>query len=552
MIERESCYYETVERHHEKTDFESNNRTENIYENIPVDADETDRSVGPKLEEPDLVVGLDTPTLNLPAACPVSASEIAFDPKSVKDRMFLSTDDASCLLFTQTVTSPMLTPSEENIDFLKGFNQNTHSDNSNAVASQNSDEKTYTLGNARCGTPSHAPNNDGTANHVSNTADDKHVQIVPDIVSHAPAAIEDAPSPTRPDEEDLENIYENDDILGESENIYENIDDLRTDLKAQTIDFIRNETYDQLPSCRPIENPRTTVNESENAYEIVIPSAEPSTNSPEPTFPHQKIQTSVEVAETPSNTKSQNIETSNFNSSNELTSNIDNTEEETSNIDSFNEITSNIDNSAKETSNSNEEQSNIDKFDIDQGNGDGTCGETPREVEGDAVPSLHIVETLKKQFCRTETNSSYVELVEMSNLDVTERINKFENIGPSKEDQPTNSCDDVVVSLLFCYYLHYFITLLLFRSLTHSLTRCFVSLLFFFFANSNRKMCFLQIETVEHTTTTFETTFESQNGQEKGIKKKKTKKSRSHEKENISVVSCFCFDINTFLFGTKN
>lgn len=41
--------------------------------------------------------------------------------KSVKDRMFLSTDDVSCLLFTQTVTSPMLTPSEENIDFLKGF-----------------------------------------------------------------------------------------------------------------------------------------------------------------------------------------------------------------------------------------------------------------------------------------------------------------------------------------------------------------------------------------------------------------------------------------------
>lgn len=53
--------------------------------------------------------------------------------KSAKSRMFLSTDDTSCLLFTQTVTSPMLTPSEENIDFLKGFKcqsiQNTQSDN---------------------------------------------------------------------------------------------------------------------------------------------------------------------------------------------------------------------------------------------------------------------------------------------------------------------------------------------------------------------------------------------------------------------------------------
>ncbi|CAH2006951.1 unnamed protein product [Acanthoscelides obtectus] len=50
--------------------------------------------------------------------------------KSVKS-MFLNTDDAAAtLLFTQTVTSPMLTPSEENIDFLKGFQrENTNSDN---------------------------------------------------------------------------------------------------------------------------------------------------------------------------------------------------------------------------------------------------------------------------------------------------------------------------------------------------------------------------------------------------------------------------------------
>ncbi|XP_031330140.1 uncharacterized protein LOC116161072 isoform X9 [Photinus pyralis] len=52
------------------------------------------------------------------------------EPKSVKDRMFLSTDDASCLLFTQTVTSPMLTPSEENIDFLQGFKRESISNES--------------------------------------------------------------------------------------------------------------------------------------------------------------------------------------------------------------------------------------------------------------------------------------------------------------------------------------------------------------------------------------------------------------------------------------
>lgn len=51
--------------------------------------------------------------------------------KSIKDRMLLSTDNTSCLLFTQTITSPMLTPSEENIDFLKGFHQTTETIDNN-------------------------------------------------------------------------------------------------------------------------------------------------------------------------------------------------------------------------------------------------------------------------------------------------------------------------------------------------------------------------------------------------------------------------------------
>ena len=58
--------------------------------------------------------------------------------KSVKDRMFLSTDDASCLLFTQTVTSPMLTPSEENIDFLKGFRRTSDGDTPSSSDATNS------------------------------------------------------------------------------------------------------------------------------------------------------------------------------------------------------------------------------------------------------------------------------------------------------------------------------------------------------------------------------------------------------------------------------
>ncbi|XP_017774525.1 PREDICTED: myosin-9 isoform X1 [Nicrophorus vespilloides] len=55
-------------------------------------------------------------------------SEQQIETRSVKDRMFLSTDSTSCLLFSQTVTSPMLTPSEERVDFIKGFQRDSPPD----------------------------------------------------------------------------------------------------------------------------------------------------------------------------------------------------------------------------------------------------------------------------------------------------------------------------------------------------------------------------------------------------------------------------------------
>lgn len=84
--------------------------------------------------------GVTIETEDFDASCPpdlaASCLGAADANKSAKDRMFLCTDDSSCLLFTQTVTSPMLTPSEESIDFLKGFrrdsSQNTLSDNSSS------------------------------------------------------------------------------------------------------------------------------------------------------------------------------------------------------------------------------------------------------------------------------------------------------------------------------------------------------------------------------------------------------------------------------------
>ncbi|XP_066153755.1 uncharacterized protein [Euwallacea fornicatus] len=90
----------------------------NLYESVEMRPDEMKK---------------ETPKLNLPTTCLTDYSEEKSPEKcSAKDRMFLSCDETSTLLFTQTVTSPMLTPSEENIDFLKGFQRNnTVSDESN-------------------------------------------------------------------------------------------------------------------------------------------------------------------------------------------------------------------------------------------------------------------------------------------------------------------------------------------------------------------------------------------------------------------------------------
>ncbi|CAH0549095.1 unnamed protein product [Brassicogethes aeneus] len=82
----------------------------------------------------------DLPTLNLPSTSVESDTTDHDGKSSVKDRMFLSTDDASCLLFTQTVTSPMLTPSEENIDFLKGFRRESTNTNSPDTSPKNDAE----------------------------------------------------------------------------------------------------------------------------------------------------------------------------------------------------------------------------------------------------------------------------------------------------------------------------------------------------------------------------------------------------------------------------
>lgn len=119
-----------------------NNVNEIIYENLQITENDDESSTISDLMMNESMVKINEPTTCLTIS-PSQEESVDIDAtKSVKSRMFLSTDDTSCLLFTQTVTSPMLTPSEENIDFLKGFkcqspsNQNTLSDNT----SQKSEE----------------------------------------------------------------------------------------------------------------------------------------------------------------------------------------------------------------------------------------------------------------------------------------------------------------------------------------------------------------------------------------------------------------------------
>nr|XP_008196129.1 PREDICTED: uncharacterized protein LOC658955 isoform X10 [Tribolium castaneum] len=111
---------------------------DSIYENVGHQTNKTeleksdqyiDMSGNPEVKDEEVAVYEDIdddlpikekPNLILTDLCDVKPNDSS-ETKSVKDRMLLSTDVAPCLLFTQTVTSPMLTPSEENIDFLKGF-----------------------------------------------------------------------------------------------------------------------------------------------------------------------------------------------------------------------------------------------------------------------------------------------------------------------------------------------------------------------------------------------------------------------------------------------
>ncbi|KAG5877124.1 hypothetical protein JTB14_020459 [Gonioctena quinquepunctata] len=175
--------------------------------------------------------------------------------KSVKDRMFLATDDAATLLFTQTVTSPMLTPSEENIDFLKGFQrENTHSD---ATASNES-----------------PPKEDITKTSEENSTSDISADISEPLANELVEENKEIKSE--------ENIYENSEFLKQNagnmyenlkaENIYENLKDVKR--AVEELEELEEHIYQDIDEC--IKGDDTgdkkeiaSVDEEEEVYESV-------------------------------------------------------------------------------------------------------------------------------------------------------------------------------------------------------------------------------------------------------------------------------------------
>lgn len=149
--------------------------------------------------------------------------------KSVKDRMFLSTEDAAAtLLFTQTVTSPMLTPSEENIDFLKGFQRDINTSESS---------------------PSNGSPQDSIRNSEENSTSDSNIETK----NGAPLTVttENIYENAECVKHKADSIYENlEDCKKLSENMYENIKEDAKKIKAEEEEDHEEHIYQDIEDCK--------------------------------------------------------------------------------------------------------------------------------------------------------------------------------------------------------------------------------------------------------------------------------------------------------------
>ncbi|XP_050503092.1 uncharacterized protein LOC114338004 isoform X3 [Diabrotica virgifera virgifera] len=414
--------------------------------------------------------------------------------KSVKDRMLLMTDDAATLLFTQTVTSPMLTPSEENIDFLKGFQrENTNSDES-ASNEIPKDDKEDKEDKEEENTASEVSAEISTSEPPVNTSTQEEVKVY----ENSENIYENLKEPIN------ENIYENlkevkdkvEELANYDEHIYQDIEDYPKDLYEPVEDPVKNDEfmvenslYNKLDELTQFHNDEIVTDldavendiEDEpvdNNYEVISEDEpEPTKESPEEIIRENHIdEIKKEEVEYESITDSNTEESLDSKTKETYTEFLYHSKTESNYYEKYTEVVS-----------KNTEISN-------------------REKDTETVPA-EIVKNLKSQFLKGDAELvsavSKKEIEDVSQLkmvNIIKQINKFE-----LKDNGEAADDDSTVT-----------------------------------------------ETYTETTT-----IQSDTPEEKVLKKKKTKKSRKEEKENISVNGDlvngdYCYNVNVRNLRSKS
>ncbi|KAJ8969570.1 hypothetical protein NQ314_001691, partial [Rhamnusium bicolor] len=370
---------------------------------------------------------------------------------SVKDRMFLATDDAATLLFTQTVTSPMLTPSEENIDFLKGFQrENTTSDNTVSTSNESPDKEGI----------------DKVTTEENNTS-----EISGEISTSEPLV-----EVTVENKNDgQENIYENAEFLKHNaENIYENLKEDRANLVEENIyenlkDLKKGEEkfeehdeniYQDIDECKNDKSVQEFIDKEKSANEeevfeneeIKSPGNQVVTDldqteenvETEDVQPDEYTEAIEEIVTSHTEHYERNEETSKHSETINYSETVEcpETESDTNQLQyhDSNETYSEFVHHSKCESNYYEKYAEVvskNSKNVEISN---------REKDTETVPA-EIVKNLKSQFLKTgaevvgTTKKEVGDVNELRTINIMKQINKFEH--KDTADSPTTDLDDV-------------------------------------------------------------------------------------------------------------
>ncbi|KAJ8910428.1 hypothetical protein NQ315_012570 [Exocentrus adspersus] len=319
---------------------------------------------------------------------------------SVKDRMFLATDDAATLLFTQTVTSPMLTPSEENIDFLKGFQrENTASDNTISTSNESPEKDDLDK----------AENTSGEVSVSEQLEGKTDVQPEENIYENAEFL-----------KHNSEVIYEN--LKGVGENIYENLKDVKDSAEHIYQDIDETSRNEEVIENKEVQEKELDTKVNETVESPTVPSnnevvtdldeVEPKYADVEHSFKAQVTEMTEKVVES----RSEQCES-------KETTNSETVDEKTVNNSEKTETYSEFVHHSKTESNYYEKYTEVVSKNVEISN---------REKDTETVPP-EIVKNLKSQFLKTgcevvtTTKKEVEDVNQLKTVNIMKQINKFEH-----------------------------------------------------------------------------------------------------------------------------